>query len=130
MIKSPQVYGLTLCERIRVEKTPPLFCLDGLFLVREFQAFPSPPQSFMVYATFFDGRGEGEMKLTLTRLEGEQDIRYHTRWYVFPQQVQTLHYIQQVNNLIFDEPGRYALTLSFNKIPLTVRYLDVKEVIP
>ena len=127
MIKPPQAYGLILCERVRIETNPASFCLDGLFLGREFKAFPTPWFAFDVYAALFDGRGEGEMRLTCTWLEKEEDIYYHGRWYAFSRQVQTVLYTHTVRKLRFQNAGRYAFTLSFNKVPFTVRYLDVRE---
>ena len=130
MTKPPQVYGLILCEKVRIETKPPGYCLDGLFLGREFEAFPTPWLSFDVYAVLFDGRGEGEMKLTCTQLETEQDIYYYGRWYAFSRKVQTVVYAQSVKKLRFENPGRYAFTLSFDKVPISVRYLDVREAHP
>jgi hypothetical protein len=127
MIKRPQVSGLILCDNPRIETAPPQFALEGLFLAREYASFPTPIQSLTAYACFFDGRGEGEMRLTCTRLENEEDIYYHSRWYVFPARLPMLHYILPVRKLIFPQPGRYAFTLTFDGEPLTVRYLDVKE---
>jgi hypothetical protein len=126
MNKSPRVYGLTLCDRVRVERNPPSFNLDGIFLAREFAAFPTQACNFDIYACLFDGRGEGVIDLTCTQLEGEQDIYYHRGWLAFPHSVPTVHYVRSVKGLRFRKAGRYAFTLSFDKTPLTVRYLDVK----
>jgi len=128
MIKPPQVNGLVLCDRVRVEKEPPSFNLEGIFLTREFTVFPTPIVTFDVYASFFDGRGEGLLRLLCTQLEGERDIYYYDTWWVFSRHVQTMHLVRSVKKLFFTEPGRYSFTLAFDNIPLTVRYLDVKEV--
>jgi len=99
--------------------------LDGIFLLLRLPTFPSPPVQFTAYAALFNGRGEGEMVLTCTRLETEADVYYHKRWMGIPGGGKTIHCELRVRRLRFPKPGRYSLTLSFNGTPLTVRYLDI-----
>src|SRR6267143_627056 len=112
MVKPPQVCGLILCQQMSVDMALARMSLDGLFLVLRLSHFPSPPVKFTAYAAFFDGRGEGEMRLTCTHLETEADIYYHKRWLAFSDPGRTIHYEVRVRELVFPRPGRYVLTLS------------------
>jgi hypothetical protein len=127
MIKPPQVYGLILCEDVRVDIAPPRFCLDGLFLGREFSSFPTARLAFMVYVALFGGRGEGVMELACMELESEQDIYYHRRWVAFSEPAKTIHYMISVKKIIFPNAGRYRFPMSFDKEAFAIRYLDIRQ---
>jgi hypothetical protein len=127
MVKAPQVCGLVLCQGLRVDPATRLLSLEGVFLHREFRKFPTALVPFTAYAALFDGRGEGELSLTCTRLEGEQTYYSHKRWQAFAAAGQTIHMEIRIRKLWFPAPGRYALTLSFDQYPLTVRYLDIRR---
>lgn len=127
MVKAPQVSGLILCERERVETAPARFILDGLILAREFSIFPTQEQAVTIYAAFFGGRGEAELKLTCMHLESEEDVYYHKRWYAFPPGVPIVHCTIPVKRLMFPIAGRYLFTLFFDDVVLTTRILDVRQ---
>ena len=100
--------------------------LDGLFLARAFAHFPIAVSPFRVYAALTGGRGEGLMELACMELESERDIYYHKKWIAFPESAQTNHYVIPVRKLIIPAPGRYRLTMSFDKQEIAFRIFDVK----
>jgi hypothetical protein len=130
MTHTPQASGLILCERVRVEPSPPTFNLDGLFLGRAYATFPVAVPAFHVYAALVDGRGEGLMELACMELESERDIYYHKKWIAFPAPARTYHYVIPVRKLILPGPGRYRLTMSFDKQLIAFRIFDVRKVRP
>ena len=127
MFKLPDVVGLIFCEQLKVDQKSHLVSLDGLFSALRFDVFPSRPIQVTMYAGLFDGRGEGEMRLTCTRLENEEDFFYHSRWCSFSMSGQTIHFTMTIRRLFFPAPGRYAFTLSFDHKPLTTCFIDVRR---
>jgi hypothetical protein len=127
MTQPPQACGLILCARVRVEVFPASFNLDALFLGHSFSDFPALAPTFHIYAALFGGRGEGVMELACMELEKERDIYYHKRWIAFSGPARTIHYVVPISKLVFPTPGRYRLTMSFDKEAVAVRMVDVRE---
>ena len=127
MVKLPEVFGLILCEQFRVDPKTHRVSLDGLFTSLRFSLFPSLPIQVTAYAALFDGRGEGEMRLTCTRLETEEEFYYHSKWSSFPTHGHTTHYTMTIQRMVFPAPGRYAFTLSFDHKPLTTCFCDLRR---
>ena len=125
MVKLPDVVGLVMCEQFKVDPTTHRVSLDGLFSSLRFRVFPSRPISVTAYAALFDGRGEGEMRLTCTRLETEEELFYHSRWCSFSMHGMMVHFTMTIRKLRFPAPGRYAFTLSFDGNLLTTSFIDV-----
>src|SRR5262245_27278010 len=127
-VKLPEALGLLLCNKFSMVNNPPRIVLDGLFTSLRCAAFPSTPMAITTYAALFDGRGEGEMRLTCTRLETEEDFYYYGRWCSFVVSGQTIHYPIVIPRMVFPAPGRYAFSLSFDRQQLSTCYCDVKRV--
>jgi hypothetical protein len=106
MAKLPRVLGLLLCEKMDVDPRVGKASLVGIFHGLRFRAFPTPAQSFTVYAALYGGRGEGTMELGCTRLENEQDIYRYRKWTAFPGPGQPSTVEIKVTRCVFPAPGR------------------------
>lgn len=127
MVKSPEALGLIMCREFKVDPQSHRVSLDGLFTSLRSEVFPTLPMQMTEYSALFDGRGEGEMRLTCTHLEKEEDFFYHSRWCSFPMPGQTVHFPTIVRRMAFPAAGRYAFTLSFDGEPLTTSFVDVRR---
>lgn len=125
MIRLPQVFGLTLCNEMGIDAATGQMSLLGVFHVLYFPQFPTSAHPFTVYTALYDGVGEGTMELNCTRLETEEDIYRYRRWFAFPGRGYTINYEIKTRKCQFPAPGRYRLTLLFDKQEVTSRYLDV-----
>jgi|SRR6266568_1681894 len=127
MKKLPEVMGLVLCEKMHIDPALRRISLEGLTLSLRSAVFPMFPMQLSAYAALFDGRGEGEMCLTCTRLETEKDIYYHKQWRSFPTPGRTTMLTLPIRDLILPAPGRYSFSLSFDRQTLTTYFLDVQR---
>lgn len=125
MIKLPKIVGLTLCERIDVNRETGQVSLVGLVQVFHFPIFPSPAKPFTVYLALFDGVGEGTMELSIMQLATEKVIYRYQRWLAFPGRDLVVNQEIPVRRCVFPTPGRYLLTLSFDQQPVTQRTVTV-----
>jgi hypothetical protein len=124
MNRLPRVVGLVLCESLEVNPGSRRWALVGVFHALTFAAFPAYSR-FIVYTALYGGKGEGTMKLGITRLETEEEIYSHERWWTVPGQGLNVHVEVRVTKCAFPAPGRYALSLSFDGRELTSRYLEI-----
>lgn len=125
MTRWPVVVGLILCERLHVDPTAAGVSIIGLFHARHFRHVPSPPHSFTVFAVLYDGVGEGIIKLTVTRLRGEQDIHVYERWVAFPGRFLPAYLEIRLHGLRFPSFGRYSLKLYLDQQLLSERLMEI-----
>ena len=125
MKKLPDVMGLVLCEGVQADAALPSLSLEHVLVSLQSSVFPPRLIRMSAYVALFDGRGEGEMRVTCTRLETERDIHYYSKWCSFPVpgRITTLEF--PMRKLKFPAPGRYAFALSYDRHPLTTSFLDV-----
>jgi len=127
MIQLPTVLGLTLCERVEVDRAMDRFSLIGLFQSLRFSQYPTPPAAFTAYAALFDGIGEGTLELAVNQLATAITIYTYQRWMAFPGRMLTVHMEIKVTRCVFPAPGEYDVLLRFDGEELCRRRLDVYE---
>jgi hypothetical protein len=125
MVKLPEVLGLIPCERFHVDAQAHRLSLVGISLSLQFPVFPARIHELIIYAALFDARGEGEMRLTYSRLETEEDLHYNSRWSSFPAPGRITQIVLPLRELVVPAPGRYSITLSFDRRPISICYFDV-----
>jgi hypothetical protein len=131
MNQPPIVAGLVLCEQYEVDPSNARVNLRGIFQTRMFPTFPSPPASFTVFATLFDGMGEGLLQLTITNLQPNALVHRYRRWFAFPDnRLLPVNLEIKIRQCIFPSPGRYALELSFDSQSVSERTLQVSRGVP
>lgn len=125
MVKLPEVFGLVACERLHVDPHARQLSLVGVFFQLRFASFPARIRELTIYAALFDARGEGELRLTYTRLETEEDLHYNSRWSSFPEPGRVTQVALPLRELRVPAPGRYSVTLSFDHNPIGKCFFDV-----
>jgi hypothetical protein len=73
----------------------------------------------------FDGRGEGKLEVSVTRLETEKEIYRYSKWYHFPAPGMVIHVESKLKKLVIPAPGRYVVVLTFDEHEIARQYLDV-----
>ena len=124
MNRLPRAVALVLCKNLELNPGSRDWALVGVFHALTFAAFPAYSR-FVVYTALYGGKGEGTMKLGITRLETGEEIYPHERWWTVPGQGLNVHVGVRVTNCPFPALWRCALSLSFDGRELTSRYLDV-----
>jgi hypothetical protein len=124
MKRLPRVVGLILCERLEIDVQTHRASLVGVFQGLAALAFPAHVR-FVVYTALYGGKGEGTMRLAITRLETEEEIYSWERRWSPPGRGLTTHVEIRPRRCVFPAAGRYAVSLSVDGEELTSRYLDV-----
>jgi hypothetical protein len=111
MIPPPLALGLTVCEKAIIEDGTRDVTLVSIFRERLVDGFPSPPQSFTVYAVLTDGLGDAIMEFVISNLETDAEI-YRRRFAIrFPDRLVELRLLLRVKKCSFPTPGKYQVTL-------------------
>ncbi len=111
MSQGPSVVSLFVCRDYIVEEdrrsVTLVRCMDRLLL----KDFPSPLQSFIVYAVLTDGMGQLPFDLIVTRLETLEEI-YSRSWLTtLNEPLAKVHLRVRIHSCSFPFPGRYELAL-------------------
>jgi hypothetical protein len=127
MIPPPIALSLTLCEHLSVEEGTKNVSLAGTFTRRYGQAFPFVPLPFYVFATLTGAQGEGEITLTVTALETDEEVASLTRRVAFPDRFAEGRVSFRLNNCAFPAPGVYMFTLAVDGDWVAHRRLQVRQ---
>jgi hypothetical protein len=111
MVPAPTAIGLILCEKIIVEEGTRRLTLVNSFTKRVVPAFPSPPQSFLVFAALIGGIGDATMKVKIERLDSLEEVYSRSRVVHFQGRLTELQTTLQVDNCRFPVFGKYQITL-------------------
>ncbi len=111
MVPCPVALGLTLCDQVIVEEGTRNISLIGTFSRLRGDVFPFAPPSFCVVSTLTGSQGEGEIKLTVTNLETDDEVYTLTRRVTFPDRFAELHVLFRPAELVYPAPGHYIFTL-------------------
>lgn len=84
MVPCPVALALVLCEKVIVEEGTRNASLIGTFNHLHAGTFPFVPLPFCVVATLTGAQGEGEITLSVTRLETDEEVASLTRRVEFP----------------------------------------------
>lgn len=128
MQRQPTVVGLKLCQQAVVQERTRNVTLVNCFRKLVFRSFPAEPLPFTVCIVLTDGLGKGELTLTITSLEGMQDVWEHSWEADFPDPLKELWFLIPVAGCTFPEPGRYQAALSVNGEATAQAILRVEEV--
>jgi hypothetical protein len=125
MPKAPKASPLVLCNRYHVDPLAAEQSLVGVFHAFWGHAFPYRAVEFTVYAALIGGSGDGRMVLTVMRLETEEVVYKHTKWYACLSDNLVATYEQVVKQCVFPAPGRYSFSLAFEGQDVASRIVDV-----
>ena len=111
MVSTPLSIGLTLCNSLIIEEGTRNLTHVGTFAGFRAADFPFRPAPFYVLSTLIGGHGEGELGLTVTHLETDDELFALHRRLSFPDWLMEVIAVFRLGNCEFPEPGAYLMTL-------------------
>jgi hypothetical protein len=127
MVPLPVVLGLTFCDQVIVEEGTRKVSLIGTFSGIRGPSFPFLPRPFAVFAVLTDGDGEGEVELTVTRLESDQEVYSQRQQVRFAGRFVQMQVLFRLHKCVFPAPGQYLFTLLLDGEWLTHRRIQVNS---
>jgi hypothetical protein len=125
MATLPVVRGVLLCEKTIVEERTRNISLIGCFTRRLVPEFPSPPDPFVVYAVFANGRGTIPVEVKVFDLgDGELIYEYATS-VTFADPMIDLRFTFRAASVIFPRSGVYEVALHSAGEPLASTVVHV-----
>jgi hypothetical protein len=112
MVPCPVALGLALCDQVIVEEGTRKASLIGTFNRLEGRAFPFVPLPFCVVTTLTGAQGEGDITLSLTQLETDEEVASLTRRVAFPDRFAEGRILFRLGDCSFPAPGAYLFTLT------------------
>ena len=111
MVPTPLSIGLTLCNSLIIEEGTRNLTHVGTFSGFRAADFPFRPAPSYVISTLIGGHGEGELGLTVTHLETDDELFALHRRLSFPDRLMQVIAVFRLGNCEFPEPGAYLMTL-------------------
>jgi hypothetical protein len=111
MNQLPNAVGLILCEKVVIEERTRNATLVNHITRFPGRTFPTPPQSFVVYAVLTDGLGDATMSLVASRLDTFEDIAVHEWPKAFSDPLRDIRLVLRLAHLSFPAPVRYQFSL-------------------
>ena len=111
MIPPPLTVGLTLCHYVMVEERTKNVSLIGGFSKFRGRAFPFAPAPFCVYTSLIGGHDTGELELTVTSLETDEEVFALRRPLTFLDRLTPVRVLFRLNDCEFPVAGFYLMTL-------------------
>jgi hypothetical protein len=101
--------------------------LLGIFRHLSSRVFPFDPLPFSVFATLTGTEGEGEMTLSVTEVETDEEIRSLTRRIAFPDRFAEGRVHFRLTDCYLPRPGGYMFTLTVDGDWVAHRRLHVEQ---
>jgi hypothetical protein len=114
MIPPPLSVGLTLCHYVMVEERTRNVSLIGGFSRFRGREFPFTPSPFYVYTSLTGGHETGELELTVTSLQTDEEVFALRRPLTFPDRLTKVSVLFRLNDCEFPAEGFYLMTLSMD----------------
>lgn len=111
MIPTPIAFGLTVCEKVIVEEGTRRLTLVNCFTKLVVERFPSPPQSFLVFAALTDGQGDATIQIAIEHADTMEEVYRQDRQAHFEDRLLETQFLFAVTNCVFAAPGRYYVVL-------------------
>ncbi len=125
MFPRPIALGMTLCEKVIVEKGTENISLVSTFNKMSVRQLPSVPRPFAVFAMVTDGMGDGTIDLVVTRQDSDQVIYALRQRVRFPDRLTEVRILFQVNACSFPAAGVYQFSLLVDEQWLAHRRLHI-----
>ena len=125
MIPPPLSIGLTLCHSVIIEEGTRNQTLVGTFYGFSATDFPCTPAPFYVVFSLVGGHGEGELGLTVTRLDNDKEVFAIHRRISFSDRLTAVRVTFRLRNCVFPDAGAYVMTLLIDGEWVTQRRFEV-----
>jgi len=103
--------GLTLCDYVIVEEKTKKVSLIGCFTGIAANHFPAAVQPFSVFAVLTDGLGDATIKLSVSRLDTQEEVLTRQMAYRFPDRLVEVRVHFRITQAVLPDPGWYQCTL-------------------
>ena len=127
MIPRPIALGLTLCDQVIVEEGTRKVSFIGTFHRLQAPAFPFVPERFCVVAILTGSKGEGELALTVTNLQTEEEVSRSTGRITFTNRFTEVRVVLRPSECSFPTPGIYMFTLMVDDEWIAHRRILIQE---
>jgi hypothetical protein len=127
MVPPPVALALILCDQVIVEEGTKKVSLIGAFRNLQSRVFPFVPLPFCVLATLTGAQGEGEIALTVTELETDEEVASVTRRVTFPDRFAEGRVLFRLAECAFPAPGGYMFTLTVDGDWVAHRRLQIRQ---
>ena len=127
MIPPPLSIGLTFCHSIIIEEGTRNQTLVGTFYGFRAANFPCTPPPFYVVSSLVGGHGEGELGLTVTHLDTDEELFAIHRRISFPDRLTAVRATFRLRNCVFPDAGAYVMTLLIDGEWVTQRRFKVYQ---
>jgi hypothetical protein len=107
--------GLLLCKETIIQEGTKNITLVNCFTQLSVDAFPSPPQSFYVFAALTGGLGDGIIQSLAHRLDTFEEIYSVERQDHFPDRLVEVRVLFRVSKCSFPVPGQYQFSLRIDQ---------------
>jgi hypothetical protein len=118
---------LTLCDQVIVKEGTRKVTFVGTFRRLQAAAFPFIPERFCVVSRLTGSQGEGELTLTLTNLETDEEVSLYSRRVMFPDRFAEGHVVVRLSECRFAAPGAYMFTLMVDGEWIAHRRVVIQE---
>jgi hypothetical protein len=111
MTSQPTARGLLLCDYVLVEERTRKVSFIGAFDRLRASSYPALVQPFSVYAAMIGGQGSATLKLSVTRLDTDQEVYYREETITFPARLEVSRVHFRLTQFVFPAPGWYEFVL-------------------
>jgi hypothetical protein len=111
MPSQPLARGLILSDYVIVEERTRKVSFIGTFDRLRAPRFPALVQPFSVYAAMTGGQGSAILKLSVTRLDTDQEVYYWEEPITFPDRLEVSRVHFRLTQFVFPAPGWYEFVL-------------------
>jgi hypothetical protein len=127
MIPRPIAIGLTLCDQVIVEEGTRKVSFIGSFYRLQSPAFPFVAERFCVVAILTGSQGEGEVSLSVTNLQTEEEVSRATGRITFTSRFTEVRVVLRPSECSFPSPGIYMFTLTVDDEWIAHRRILIQE---
>jgi hypothetical protein len=111
MVPTPVALGLVLCDTVVVEEKTKKASLIGTFAGIKVNEFPATAPPFSVFAVLVDGQGRATIKLSVLRLDSNEEVYAYDSQVHFPDPLAEVRFHLRLHHCVFPAAGTYQFTL-------------------
>jgi hypothetical protein len=111
MVPTPVALGLVLCDAVIVEEKTKKVSLIGTFTRIKATDFPATPLPFSVFAVLTDGHGDATIRLSVLRLETNEEVYAYDGPFHFPGPLAEVNFHLRLHHCEFPAAGAYQFSL-------------------
>lgn len=115
MTPAPKPVSLLVCEQVIEDRKSGNMTLVSLFDTRRVLRFPSARISFSVFCALTDAEGAGTMTMRILSATDHEPVFQRAYPIRFPSRLTIVRVHVRLNDVQFDSPGRYVVSLDVDR---------------